>query len=57
MNMLHKAMTIAGSDASGGKGQGRHQTLQFHALLLAGRGCDGTGPSICRPHEDSMTGL
>ena len=37
MNMLHKAMTIAGSDASGGKGQGRHQTLQFHALLLADR--------------------
>ncbi|MCY1174995.1 hypothetical protein D9M73_152150 [compost metagenome] len=27
---------VGGCNASGGKGKGRHQTLQFHALLLAG---------------------
>ncbi|MNT46947.1 hypothetical protein D3C72_1836230 [compost metagenome] len=27
---------VGGCNASGGKGEGRHQTLQFHALLLAG---------------------
>ncbi|MNF84506.1 hypothetical protein D3C84_668740 [compost metagenome] len=44
-----------GSDTGGDEGQGRHQTLQFHALLLSRtRGLNATGASIERPYDHSM---
>ncbi|MCY1441119.1 hypothetical protein D9M71_574220 [compost metagenome] len=44
-----------GAHACGDESQCRHQTLEFHALLLEQDRFDGSGASIVRPHEDSMT--
>ena len=45
---------ISGGNASGGKRQGRHQTLQFHALLLAGIGVEMNRAPVSAGHMTTL---